>query len=531
MTTHRFIIELRWSRNLALALAMALALPILAVAGLLTALAAHPGAGPANIPLSAPNTLSYQGQVKVNGQPFTGTGQFKFAIVSGDGVTVFWTNDGTHPGAAFQPGSAVSLTVTAGLFNVLLGDTTLPGMTQPITSGVFLEPSRALRVWFSDGPDGFQKLTPDVALAAVPYALNAQTLDGLDSSAFAPLVHTHSGADIVAGTINDARLSANVVLGGQGVSRLSNDLGYLTQPGADARYARISPTTQQIALLKWYTAVTGTGSTFPVGVGPWAIAFDGANMWVTNSSDSNISVLRASDGFHVFTPTAGAGPIGMAFDGANMWVANWSDGTVSALRASDGFHVFTPAVGAHPYAIAFDGANMWVTNYSDNTVSVLRASDGFPVFTLAVGAGPQGIAFDGANVWVTNRDGTTVSVLRASDGSHVMTPTVGTHPVGIAFDGANMWVANSNDNTVSVLRASDGSHVMTPTVGTNPIGIAFDGANMWVANTSDVTVSVLRASDGFHVITPTVGGGPRGPAFDGAFMWVANYFSGTVSKR
>src|SRR5579859_1322364 len=320
MKTHQVIIELRWSRNLALALAVALAIPILAVTGLLTALAAHSGAAPASVALSAPTTLAYQGQVKVNGQLFNGLGQFKFAIVNAGGLAV-WTNDGSALGSTAQPNTAVSLNVTGGLFNVLLGDLALPHMTQPITSGIFLQPRRALRVWFSDGVIGFQQLAPDVALAAVPYALNAQTLDGLDSSAFAPLTHTHSAADIVAGTLNDARLSGNVVLGGQGVSRLSNDAGYLTQIGADARYARLSPTTQQIALLKWYTAITGTGSTFSVGGQPEGIAFDGLHMWVANYGSNTVSVLRVSDGFHAMTPTV-PNPYDIAFDGANMWVTN-----------------------------------------------------------------------------------------------------------------------------------------------------------------------------------------------------------------
>jgi hypothetical protein len=101
MLTHRLVIELRWSRNLVLALAIAVSLPILANTGLLTALAAHSGASPASVALSAPTTVAYQGQVKVNGQPFHGAGQFKFAIVSGNGLAAFWTNDGTawaaHP--------------------------------------------------------------------------------------------------------------------------------------------------------------------------------------------------------------------------------------------------------------------------------------------------------------------------------------------------------------------------------------------------------------------------------------------------
>jgi len=58
----------------------------------------------------------------------------------------------------------------------------------------------------------------------------------------------------------------------------------------------------------------------------------------------------------------------LAFDGANMWVANFSN-TVSVLRASDGVAVMTPTVSADPAALAFDGAYMWVTNYYSGTVS------------------------------------------------------------------------------------------------------------------------------------------------------------------
>jgi len=52
----------------------------------------------------------------------------------------------------------------------------------------------------------------------------------------------------------------------------------------------------------------------------------------------------------------------VAFDGANIWVTNWGDGTVSKLRASDGANLGTFAVGGDPNGVAFDGANIWVTN-------------------------------------------------------------------------------------------------------------------------------------------------------------------------
>jgi hypothetical protein len=255
------------------------------------------------------------------------------------------------------------------VFTVRLGDTSLPGMTQPITAGLFTQPGRALRVWFDDGAHGVQQLLPDVALAAVPYALNAETLDGLDSTAFASASHTHSAADIVTGTLADARLAPDVVLSGSAVSRPANDAGYLTSSAAGALFVRNHPTPQQLALLKWYTAVSTTQSTLAVGGGATSVAFDGTNVWMVNGASGTVSVLRASDGAHVMTPTVGGSPIGIAFDGANMWVVNAGGNTVRVLHASDGENVMTPTVGASPFGIAFDGANMWVANSDDNTVS------------------------------------------------------------------------------------------------------------------------------------------------------------------
>jgi len=72
--------------------------------------------------------------------------------------------------------------------------------------------------------------------------------------------------------------------------------------------------------------------TIPVGADPRGIAFDGANMWVSNEGSApnyNVSVIRVSDGYHVMTPTVGVYPVGVAFDGAHMWVVNNASGTVS----------------------------------------------------------------------------------------------------------------------------------------------------------------------------------------------------------
>lgn len=122
----------------------------------------------------APTVVSYQGRVQVGGAPFSGSGYFKFAIVNAAGDTTYWSNDGTGSGGG-EPTAAVPLTVNNGLFTVLLGDTTLSGMTRPLSAAAFSTPDRYLRVWFRAGESGdFTLLAPDTRIAAVPYALQAQ---------------------------------------------------------------------------------------------------------------------------------------------------------------------------------------------------------------------------------------------------------------------------------------------------------------------------------------------------------------------
>jgi formylglycine-generating enzyme required for sulfatase activity len=128
----------------------------------------------AALPLTAqvPQIINYQGRVAV-GNPavnFNGTGQFKFALVQGASSTLLWKNDGSAGDT--EPASAVTLAVTKGLYSVLLGDTTLTNMTA-IPNSVFASADVRLRVWFNDGTNGSQLVSPDQRLAAVGYSIMA----------------------------------------------------------------------------------------------------------------------------------------------------------------------------------------------------------------------------------------------------------------------------------------------------------------------------------------------------------------------
>src|ERR1700736_5199586 len=99
-----------------------------------------------------PQMINYQGRVVVGSTNFSGTGQFKFALVNAAGTAAYWTNDGTHLNGT-EPVSAVSIPVTNGLYSILLGDSSLANMTAlPIISTLSkgVQDVR-LRVWFNDG--------------------------------------------------------------------------------------------------------------------------------------------------------------------------------------------------------------------------------------------------------------------------------------------------------------------------------------------------------------------------------------------
>ena len=140
-----------------------------------------------------PSFVSYQGRVTTNGSPYNDAGYFKFAIVNSAGNTTYWSNDGSST-TGQEPTGAVELDVEDGLFNVMLGDSSLS--MPPLTAPVFSGSDRYLRVWFSSHGASFDQLTPDQQLASVPYALRAQdahTLDGHEAGDFALASETGGG--------------------------------------------------------------------------------------------------------------------------------------------------------------------------------------------------------------------------------------------------------------------------------------------------------------------------------------------------
>jgi hypothetical protein len=313
---------------------------------------------------------------------------------------------------------------------------------------------------------------------------------------------------------------------------------------------RLGRTTQQIATLAWYA--TPSGIEYSAGSSPTGIAFDGANIWVTNFiSSGTVTKLNAATGAIVGNYSVMPFPTRIAFDGTSVWVASKNSRFVTKLNVSDGSLVGSYDVGGNVYGgLVFDGVNMWVSTLS--SVVKLLASSGVSLGTYAVSSTSG--AFDGTNIWLQlfaapNATSGSVKILKASDGTPVGNPIGTGVPAmdsnGIAFDGSSIWITNTgyNGKTIGKLRAFNlnATYFMGESLGAynlasigTPSGVAFDGANIWVAvtslSTNSGTVVKLRASDMTLVRTYSVGNNPSSIAFDGNYIWVTNSGSNSVTK-
>lgn len=162
-----------------------------------------------------PGVINYQGRIVDNGTNFTGTGLFEFAFVNSGGSTNYWSNDGTPVG---QPANAVSLTVTKGMYSILLGSTAVSNMTMAISPSVVNNSNVILRVWFNDGVNGFQQLSPDQPLSSVAYAQLAAVASNVPNGAITSAQLASNAvttANIAPGAVTTAAIANGAVTASQ----------------------------------------------------------------------------------------------------------------------------------------------------------------------------------------------------------------------------------------------------------------------------------------------------------------------------
>ena len=112
-------------------------------------------------------SLPHQGRVLISGDPFNGTGYFRFALVDQAGEIV-WNHQGTYG----DPETDISIDVEKGFYQCRLGDTSIDGMAE-LPSSIFVpDHPLKLRIWFNDGVNGLKRLGQDQNLMMAPYSMS-----------------------------------------------------------------------------------------------------------------------------------------------------------------------------------------------------------------------------------------------------------------------------------------------------------------------------------------------------------------------
>jgi len=111
-------------------------------------------------------SLPHQGRVLISGDPFNGTGYFRFALVDQAGEIV-WNHQGTYG----DPETDITIDVAKGFYQCRLGDISIDGMAE-LPSSIFVpDHPLKLRIWFNDGVNGLKRLGQDQNLMMAPYSM------------------------------------------------------------------------------------------------------------------------------------------------------------------------------------------------------------------------------------------------------------------------------------------------------------------------------------------------------------------------
>ena len=273
------------------------------------------------------------------------------------------------------------------------------------------------------------------------------------------------------------------------------------------------------------------------------VLFDGKYIWVAYEGHGAGYLQKLNETGQVLSTTeVGTLPVELAYDGANVWVSNYDSSSISIVDGQGELikTIFLPVI-AHPEGILFDGKYVWTANngLGANDISKFDAASMALIANYAVGYAPDGVAFDGTYIWVTNSNSNNVVKLNRDTGEILRTYPTGDFPLSIIFDGKDMWIGNGAveggdlaplaAGSLTELRAYGGINLGTFVVGNAVRGLAFDGTSIWACNALSNTITRIRVADGANLGTYPVGAGPRAIAFDGVRMWIANSGGNTLT--
>ena len=98
------------------------------------------------------------------------------------------------------------------------------------------------------------------------------------------------------------------------------------------------------------------------------VFFDGQYIWAAvQNPDGGVLQKMTQSGAILFTTGVGSAPLEMASDGANIWVTDYTSSDVKVVAKTGAVIKTISLPSANPEGIVFDGKYMWVANNGNNT--------------------------------------------------------------------------------------------------------------------------------------------------------------------
>jgi len=397
---------------------------------------------------AVPMMINYQGQVEVAGTPFSNAGYFKFALVDDpDSPTEsYWSNDGTSV-AGSEPAAAVSIDVVNGLYNVILGET---GGMNPLNGTEFSSDAVYLRVWFDDGSNGFQLLSPDQRIVSMGFTMRAAIADDADT------VDGMEGSDLEESADIDAEEAARIAADAAKVDKSGDTMtGPLIFNGVTTD---IKTGTDQHLVLE-------PGRDYNVGIS-------------TDTPDEKLDVqgkIHASRGMTVGSATDDGVHVESAGDNGVAVLTSTNDGIYVYSAADDGVSVHTAGTpsttnlssDANGFDIAgAEGNGLYVGRADKSGLFVESAgSDGVEIKSATYnGVRINSTGESGVNIQNTGADGVYINTC-VDDGLDIRSP--GRYGMNIAFSvNHGIYVYHSGGDGINI-HSADYDGVDADTTNTN----------------------------------------------------------------